>query len=436
MKLDTLDSTGADVVKVVIDVAYICNVAPVFHVLAHTKMRKNSIHNKFSLNSVAFSSFPTFNLQLKPLKNDGYEKEAVKKHMVAKDDWSGGCMTVSGTEEICIDGERLRIIFFPDFLGLNGLSLLAFLWEGRVFDLMLINSLGHLTEIFVSTLYSRMLQYGDALILNVDGLVIELQVNYNNIHKVLWEPFLKPWKLQVSLRIEHGKSALQNSPIMTDVHLELAMNLNINVTESLIEAFCSSYPMYIDDTTPKEQIFNFKTSHSSDNLGDRKLADAQHHYITIQREGTSTLSTPVSIDLVGVRSFEVDFSNSANNIGVDNGGICQKILDPVYPGHEFLIPLHLAEIERIRWHPLGSTYLCNEAYNISNILSNEIKFGYLHSFVCYPSLTSSDPFRCCVSVHDMCLPSIGKINKGSSHYIHDTLMELVKDDDVPTSRRS
>nr|GEV05245.1 hypothetical protein [Tanacetum cinerariifolium] len=133
-----------------------------------------------------------------------------------------------------------------DFLGLNGLSLLAFLWEGRLFDLMLINSLGHLTEIFVSTLYSRRLQYGDALILNVDGLVMyifhyfdrskenlmegsiesELQVNYNNIHKVLWEPFLEPWKLQPG----------------------------------------SSYPMHINDTTPDEQIFKFKTSHSSDNL--------------------------------------------------------------------------------------------------------------------------------------------------------------------------
>ncbi|GKA48625.1 hypothetical protein Tco_0741583, partial [Tanacetum coccineum] len=153
--------------------------------------------------------------------------------------------------------------------------------------------LGHLREIFVSTLYSGRLQYGDALILNVDGLVLEdvdptkvkvnrinlsrkstektlrleplgdewssngplleilmgsllfhgivtenlmegsieseLQVNYNNIHKVLWEPFLEPWKFQVSLRREHGKSALQNSPIMTDVHLESAMNLNINV---------------------------------------------------------------------------------------------------------------------------------------------------------------------------------------------------------------
>nr|GEW57065.1 putative vacuolar protein sorting-associated protein 13E [Tanacetum cinerariifolium] len=103
-----------------------------------------------------------------------------------------------------------------------------------------------------------------------------------------------------------------------------------------------------------------------------------------------------------------------------------QILDPVYPGHEFPLPLHLAETGRIRWRPLGSTYLWSEAYSISNILSNEIKIGYLRSFVCYPSLPSSDPFRCCVSVHDMCLPSIGKINKGSSHYIHDTIMKSVE----------
>ncbi|GJW79392.1 hypothetical protein Tco_0141074, partial [Tanacetum coccineum] len=35
--LDTLDSTEADVVTVATHVAYVCDVAPVFHVLAHTK---------------------------------------------------------------------------------------------------------------------------------------------------------------------------------------------------------------------------------------------------------------------------------------------------------------------------------------------------------------------------------------------------------------
>ncbi|KAL8217291.1 hypothetical protein R6Q57_024128 [Mikania cordata] len=388
----------------------------------------------------------------------------------------------------------------------------------------------------------------------------EFQVNYNNIHKVLWEPFLEPWKFQVSLRRrEHGKSALENSAVMTDVHLESAMNLNINVTESFTEvafrAFDmikdawdlmesnalsensrltisgaseninasryapytvenltslplvfyiyrgsktsdgfnisslkdgkyvqpgSSYPVYIDDTNPNEQNLSFRTSHSSDNLSDRHAADAQHHYIIVQLEGTSTLSTPISIDLVGVSSFEVDFSNLSTNIGVENDwgitkgvssyvvpviidvsvqrytklvrlystvillnaasvpfevrfdipfGVSPKILDPVNPGHEFPLPLHLAETGRIRWRPFGSTYLWSEAYSISNILSNEtkIKIKNFRSFVCYPSLPSSDPFRCCISVHDMCLPSKGRINKGSSSFhINDLLKQSDK----------
>ncbi|KAL7589773.1 hypothetical protein Lser_V15G35826 [Lactuca serriola] len=386
----------------------------------------------------------------------------------------------------------------------------------------------------------------------------ELQVNYNNIHKVLWEPFLEPWKFQVSLRREQGKSALENSPVMTDVHLESTMNLNINVTESFIEvAFRtfdmitdawdlmslnvfpensrltaaahtnentntlasryapytlenltslplvfyiskadgfnilkdgkyvqpgSSYPVYIDDNTD-EQTFGFKPSHSTDNLGDKKFADAQHHYIVIQLEGTSTLSAPVSIDLVGVSFFEVDFSNSVVNSrdiskGVNSGyvvplvidvsvqrytklvrlystviltnattmpfevrfdipfGVSPKILDPVYPGHEFPLPLHLAESGRIRWRPLGNTFLWSEAYSISHILSNESKIGHLRSFVCYPSLPSSDPFRCCVSVHDVCLPSAGtgRANKGSNLYIHDAIADKIEDQDQSNKR--
>ncbi|CAH1424589.1 unnamed protein product [Lactuca virosa] len=416
------------------------------------------------------------------------------------------------------------------------------------------SSNGPLLEI----LMGRLLFHGIITANVMEGSVdSELQVNYNNIHKVLWEPFLEPWKFQVSLRREQGKSALQNSPVMTDVHLESTMNLNINVTESFIEvAFRtfdmitdawdlmslnvfpensrlttahtnentlasryapytlenltslplvfyisnaskkadgfnilkdgkyvqpgSSYPVYIDDNTD-EQTFGFKPSHSTDNLGDKKFADAQHHYIVIQLEGTSTLSTPVSIDLVGVSFFEVDFSNSVDNSrdiskSVNSGyvvpvvidvsvqrytklvrlystviltnattmpfevrfdipfGVSPKILDPVNPGHEFPLPLHLAESGRIRWRPLGSTYLWSEAYSISNILSNESKIGHLRSFVCYPSLPSSDPFRCCVSVHDVCLPSAGRVKKGSNLYIHDAIADKIENQDLSNKR--
>ncbi|XP_076908384.1 uncharacterized protein LOC143565241 [Bidens hawaiensis] len=408
------------------------------------------------------------------------------------------------------------------------------------------SSNGSLLEVIIGSLLFRGIITENLMEGSIES---ELQVNYNNIHKVLWEPFLEPWKFQVSLRREQGKSALENSAVMTDVHLESAMNLNINVTESFTEVACraidmvkdtwdlmesnvlsensrltttgtsentlasryappytlenltslplvfyiykgsktadgfnlsslkdgkyvqpgSSYPVYIDDTSPDEHNFSFRTSQSSDSLGDRHVADAQHHYIIVQLEGTSTLSTPISIDLVGVSFFEVDFSNLSTNLGVENGGdfakgvssyvvpaiidvsvqrytklvrlystvillnatsvpfevrfdipfgVSPKILDPVDPGHEFPLPLHLAETGRIRWRPLGSTYLWSEAYSISNILSNEtkIKNKKFRSFVCYPSLPSSDPFRCCVSVHDMCLPSIGRINKGSSSF--------------------
>lgn len=63
-------------------------------------------------------------------------------------------------------------------MSLKGLSYLTFLWEARVFDLMLIYSLGHFRELLVSTLYSGKLQYGDALILNVDGLVMYVHFNF------------------------------------------------------------------------------------------------------------------------------------------------------------------------------------------------------------------------------------------------------------------
>lgn len=86
----------------------------------------------------------------------------------------------------------------------------------------------------------------------------------------------------------------------------------------------SSYPVYIDDATTDEHNFSFKTSHSSENLGDKHVADGKHHYIIVQLEGTSTLSTPISIDLVGVSFFEVDFSNSSTNLGVENGGDTTK----------------------------------------------------------------------------------------------------------------
>lgn len=94
--------------------------------------------------------------------------------------------------------------------------------------------------------------------------------------------------------------------------------------------------------------------------------------------------------------------------------ILLQILDPICPGQEFPLPLHLAEAGRVRWRPLDQNYLWSEAHNISNILLQETKIGLFRSFVCYPSHPSSDPFRCCISVQQMCFPPTGKPERSSS----------------------
>lgn len=90
--------------------------------------------------------------------------------------------------------------------------------------------------------------------------------------------------------------------------------------------------------------------------------------------------------------------------------------------------MHLAEAGRIRWRPIGSNYLWSEAHQLSNILSHENRLGFLRSFVCYPSYPSSDPFRCCISVADIVLPSSNEPKKGSSLYVKEILRQSAKND--------
>lgn len=79
----------------------------------------------------------------------------------------------------------------------------------------------------------------------------------------------------------------------------------------------------------------------------------------------------------------------------------------------------------MRWRPLGNSYLWSEVHDLSNILSQEIKIGFLRSFVCYPSHPSSDPFRCCISVQKFGIPSSESI-KGSSSYVNNTTDQSVQ----------
>lgn len=74
----------------------------------------------------------------------------------------------------------------------------------------------------------------------------------------------------------------------------------------------------------------------------------------------------------------------------------------------------------MRWRPFGNSYLWSEAHNVSNILALESKIGHLRSFVCYPSHPSSAPFRCCITVQNIPLPSLDYSRKGFSFSIDDT----------------
>ncbi|KAG8380914.1 hypothetical protein BUALT_Bualt06G0066200 [Buddleja alternifolia] len=382
----------------------------------------------------------------------------------------------------------------------------------------------------------------------IEGSVgCDLQVNYYNIDKVLWEPFMETWKFQLSMSRRHDERALFNKDIMTDINLESATHLNLNLNESIIEVVwraiemikdawglmeikespdlsnfqitripdtrryapyilqnlttlpivfnvCqqqiraddldvspsvgvlqpgSFTPVYINES-PEELLFRYRPVQSFDTLNDKQLLDAAHRYVTFQLEGTSAPSAPISMDLVGQRYFEVEFSKPSNvaqvynnpntmkrNIKVEGGsgtdatggfvipvvidvsvqrftklmrlystvvilnatsvslevrfdipfGVAPKILGPIYPGQEFPVPLHLAETGCIRWRPLGESYLWSEAHNMSSIISQDVRIGFLRSFVCYPSHPSSEAFRCCISVNDQCLLPVGRSNR-------------------------
>ncbi|KAK1396810.1 putative Vacuolar protein sorting-associated protein [Heracleum sosnowskyi] len=389
----------------------------------------------------------------------------------------------------------------------------------------------------------------------------DLQVNYNNIHKVLWEPFVEPWKFNLSLNRRNQDSVLFDTALMADISLSSTSELNLNITESFVEVVFraidmiadawglpgltghsespsffknqtresiyggryapyrvqnltslplafhviegplstsdldvsaledeivvqpgSSIPIYIDET-PEEQLFRHRPAHSSERLSDKQFMYTAHRYVVIRLEGTSIPSAPISMDLVGLSCFHVDFSKSTkslkgdtpdglktNFIGkikteVDSGyvvpvvvdvsvqrytklirlystvvllnatstpfevrfdipfGVSPKMLDPIYPGQEFPLPLHLAEAGRMRWRPVGNSYLWSEAYYISNIVGHESNVGVLRSVVCYPSHPSSDPFRFCLSVHDMCLPASGRLRGGASEYSVNTVKQ-------------
>ncbi|KAH9604179.1 hypothetical protein KSS87_004595 [Heliosperma pusillum] len=298
----------------------------------------------------------------------------------------------------------------------------------------------------------------------------DLLINYNNILKVFWEPFIELWSFKVHVIRRWDKSAVFDSGIITDVQLESITELNVNITKSFceviaraidmikearglmqinevprcqrfqnyqfVESFCArrfasyvihnktslpfvfqvyqglgnaetidtssaayentvapglSLPIYIDGTPEEQSLYSRPPSEGFT----KKLSNkAGHYFMTIQFEGTYDKPEPVSMDLVGLTYFEVNFSRNNKGSCSDTGllvpvvfdvslqqyskliqlystvifhnstssplelrfdipfSMSSKIVDPIFPGEEFPLPLHLAEAGHVRWRPL------------------------------------------------------------------------------------
>lgn len=66
--------------------------------------------------------------------------------------------------------------------------------------------------------------------------------------QVMWEPFIEPWSFQVKLIRKYAGNALLDASAITDVYLKSTNQLNLNITEPLIEVkFCDSFMLFIFD---------------------------------------------------------------------------------------------------------------------------------------------------------------------------------------------
>lgn len=84
---------------------------------------------------------------------------------------------------------------------------------------------------------------------------------------------------------------------------------------SLVESGCS-VPIYSNETT-EEQLLRFRPARSFGQLNEKQSSGVPHHYISIKLDGTSVPSVPISMDLVGLSYFEVDFSKASNKLEVE-----------------------------------------------------------------------------------------------------------------------
>ncbi|XP_073012455.1 intermembrane lipid transfer protein VPS13 isoform X2 [Typha latifolia] len=242
---------------------------------------------------------------------------------------------------------------------------------------------GPILETLVRNIFVHIEQINDTM---EASALADLLVNYNNIDKVMWEPFIEPWSFHLNLKRNFIGNRMDISA-HTDVYLKSTKQLNMNITEPFIEAvfrLCQmikdswnpsgdglredqsnlgfrnvddiqtrryapyilsnetslpfrfrvfrgpvnsddmgsfsvidentvpagySVPIYVEETLD-EFFFQHRGTRSSEQLAEKRLNSVAHHMISIQFDGTSGSSKPMSMDLVGVYFFEINFSRS------------------------------------------------------------------------------------------------------------------------------
>jgi hypothetical protein len=230
-------------------------------------------------------------------------------------------------------------------------------------------------------------------------------------------------------------------------------------------------PIYVEEALD-EFFFQHREARSSEHLIEKRMSAVSHYMISIEFDATSGSSKPMSMDLVGIYFFEVNFSSSKKPLSEESWeafasnrkgshesglivpvvldvslhnysklirvystvklynatsmplelrfdipfGVSSKVLGPILPDKEFPLPVHLSEAGQIRWHPVGRTYLWSETHSLSSLLSHESRVGFMKSSVCYPSHPSNDPFRCCVSVEEYSIPTSSSTQKSQPNY--------------------
>lgn len=72
-------------------------------------------------------------------------------------------------------------------------------------------------------------------------------------------------------------------------------------------------PIYVEETLD-EFFFQHREARSSEHLIEKRMSAVSHYMISIEFDGTSGPSKPMSMDLVGIYFFEVNFSSSKKPI--------------------------------------------------------------------------------------------------------------------------